>query len=182
MFVAVALSSFFSSFHRCVGSLSFCAGFLWFSIFILFCFSFHSVLSWQMCCTADVERIFLQRKKRKASDCQRRQQQHRKRIVSEMVVNHRFRSIQMNDAISNENDTMTLPWIKNNGIKFKCHDFYGGRFLILRNFNIDDISIFSNAIPFSSSFRLLLLRWMRVSLSICSPYATQTCHCLLLLI
>ena len=66
----------------------------------------------------------------------------------EMVVNHLFLSIQMNDVISNENDTMTLLWIKNNGIKFKCHDFYGGRFLILRNFNIDDISIFPNAIPF----------------------------------
>lgn len=59
----------------------------------------------------------------------------------------------MNDAISTRT-TMTLLGWKNNGIKFKCHDFYGGRFLILRNATMNVSAFFQCHFIFSFSLSI----------------------------
>lgn len=62
----------------------------------------------------------------------------------------------MNDAISTRT-TMTLLGWKNNGIKFKCHDFYGGRFLILRNATMNVSAFFQCHFIFSFSLSIFLV-------------------------
>lgn len=77
----------------------------------------------------------------------------------------------MNDAISTRT-TMTLLGWKNNGIKFKCHDFYGGRFLILRNATMNVSAFFQCHFIFSLYFFLFSLQWI-FSFTVCRWSDTQ---------